>query len=175
MRAALEKMGPYRVEFTVETDSPQVGSYQINGLNYHLQVADSEAFGSAEAHSNTSTRYEISHTNREVVVDRLDGTSRNLLDNPAHAFDFAQTDYAVAELSRTPARVVLRLTPKATAEKGRVIDLALDPARHLPVGVTYHIDTDRVRIRIRSIGPLKTPLPVLDRSKLKDYEWIDFR
>ena len=50
--------------------------------------------GEAEVYCDGKIRYEIDNRRREVTIDDVDTSSRNLLSNPAHAFDFIGTQYA---------------------------------------------------------------------------------
>ena len=83
LTAALGALEGYSVVFEVHTDGDVVpGYYEVSGDNYYMHVNGQEVYGDAEF------RYEIDPDRKEVVIDRVDLTSHNLLNNPTRAFDF---------------------------------------------------------------------------------------
>lgn len=161
----LESMAGYRVDFEVQTDEgPLKGHYEVSGDTYYIEVNGTEVYGTA------TTRYEVIPANREIVVDRRDLSSRNLLNNPSRAFDFLYSDYGLELQDYTPPRATILLT-----KSSETILLEVDDARHVPLSVTYHMNGDRLHIDILSVTLPSTAPPSFDRGKYPDYEWIDFR
>lgn len=77
LTAALGALEGYSVVFEVHTDGDVVpGYYEVSGDNYYMHVNGQEVYGDAEF------RYEIDPDRKEVVIDRVDLTSHNLLNNP---------------------------------------------------------------------------------------------
>ena len=71
-------------------------------------------------------RYEIDNRRREVTIDDVDTSSRNLLSNPAHAFDFIGTQYAPSLVSDAEGRavaVVVFLAQLHAAERVKALRL----------------------------------------------------
>ena len=150
LTAALGALEGYSVVFEVHTDGDVVpGYYEVSGDNYYMHVNGQEVYGDAEF------RYEIDPDRKEVVIDRVDLTSHNLLNNPTRAFDFIDGEYAASLLSEKGSTAVIRLTP--------------------PTAVIYEIDGDRVRIDIRSVTVHEASPRTFDAENYAGYEWIDFR
>ena len=158
LTAALGALEGYSVVFEVHTDGDVVpGYYEVSGDNYYMHVNGQEVYGDAEF------RYEIDPDRKEVVIDRVDLTSHNLLNNPTRAFDFIDGEYAASLLSE-----------KGSTAVGQ-IDVEVDTARSLPTAVIYEIDGDRVRIDIRSVTVHEASPRTFDAENYAGYEWIDFR
>ena len=170
LTSALQSLGGYSVVFEVHTDKDVVpGYYEVSGDNYYMHVNGQEVYGDAEF------RYEIDPSRREVVIDRVDLTSHNLLNNPTRAFDFIDGEYATSLLSENEGTVVIRLTPLRIQSAVGNIDVEVDTTRSLPASVVYEIDGDRVRIDIRSVTAHEASPRTFDADDYTGYEWIDFR
>ena len=160
LTAALGALEGYSVVFEVHTDGDVVpGYYEVSGDNYYMHVNGQEVYGDAEF------RYEIDPDRKEVVIDRVDLTSHNLLNNPTRAFDFSEKG----------STAVIRLTPLRIQSAVGQIDVEVDTARSLPTAVIYEIDGDRVRIDIRSVTVHEASPRTFDAENYAGYEWIDFR
>ena len=112
---------------------------------------------------------------KRQVIDRVDLTSHNLLNNPTRAFDFIDGEYAASLLSEKGSTAVIRLTPLRIQSAVGQIDVEVDTARSLPTAVIYEIDGDRVRIDIRSVTVHEASPRTFDAENYAGYEWIDFR
>ena len=131
LTAALGALEGYSVVFEVHTDGDVVpGYYEVSGDNYYMHVNGQEVYGDAEF------RYEIDPDRKEVVIDRVDLTSHNLLNNPTRAFDFIDREYAASLLSEKGSTAVIRLTPLRIQSAVGQIDVEVDTARSLPTAVT---------------------------------------
>lgn len=162
-------MPSYTVTFTVETgDFVQSGSYTVEGDRFHLRLGD------AELYSDGKTRYEVDPEKREVVADRIDTSSRNLLNNPTRAFDFLD-DAFVAEVAAGNAVVTtLRLTPTDPDAAMTSVEVEVETATARPRLLVYRLDGDRVTVRILKIAEGGRP-ERFDRSRYRGFEFIDFR
>lgn len=170
LTSALKSLGGYSVIFEVQTGKGILpGYYEVNGDNYYMQVNDMEVYGDAQL------RYEVNAAKREVVIDRVDISSHNLLNNPTRAFDFIEGEYASSLLSEGAGRAVIRLTPRRIQSAVGTIDVEVDTARSLPVSVVYEIDGDRVRIDIRSVIAREASPRTFEDVDYAGYERIDFR
>ena len=70
-----------RVEFAVEAEGHTFpGYYRVCGDSYYMQL------GQAEVYCDGTVRREIDPVKREVVVDMVDPSSRNILNNPTRGF-----------------------------------------------------------------------------------------
>lgn len=161
----------YDVVFALQAGEYAVqGRYAVEGPRYRLEVGDAEVFADA------ATRYEVDRKRREVTVLEVDTASRNLLNNPARAFDFLGGDYRAELLSEREGRAVVRLTPIEGRDAGPgtvTVELALPAAR--PMRLTYEYEGERVVVAIRSVTPRTEPLPAFDPAQYAGYEFIDFR
>ena len=119
---------------------------------------------------------EIDNRRREVTIDDVDTSSRNLLSNPAHAFDFIGTQYAPSLVSDAEGRAVVRLTPtSADASPAGEILVTVDTAAMRPESLRYDYDGEQVGIAVLGVAPLDTPLKAFSKGDYKGYEFIDFR
>ncbi|MFR4849516.1 hypothetical protein [Alistipes finegoldii] len=125
LAAGFRALGAYGVTFEVSSDEYTTrGRYAVEGENYYIAV------GEAEVYCDGKIRYEIDNRRREVTIDDVDTSSRNLLSNPAHAFDFIGTQYAPSLVSDAEGRAVVRLTPtSADASPAGEILVTVDTAR----------------------------------------------
>ena len=99
-------LGAYGVSFEVRSDEYVTrGRYAVEGENYYLVLGD------AEVYCDGAVRYEVDNRRREVTIDVVDTGSRNILNNPVHAFDFLGSEYAASLAGEQEGRAVVRLTP----------------------------------------------------------------
>lgn len=170
LAASLGAMEPYEVVFEVETERGTVaGRYQVAGDRYYMQVGEAEVYGDGEC------RYEIDPSRREVVIDRADLSSRNLLNNPTRAFDFVGEEYDFTASDAGPGRVEVVLLPRRPKSAVERIRVEMDAASALPSSVTYEVDGDRIRIDILSVRKSERQLPRFEGARYADFETIDFR
>ena len=171
LAAGFRALGAYGVTFEVSSDEYTTrGRYAVEGENYYIAV------GEAEVYCDGKIRYEIDNRRREVTIDDVDTSSRNLLSNPAHAFDFIGTQYAPSLVSDANGRAVVRLTPtSADASPAGEILVTVDTAAMRPVSLRYDYDGEQVGIAVLGVAPLDTPLKAFSKGDYKGYEFIDFR
>lgn len=171
LAAGFRALGAYGVTFEVSSDEYTTrGRYAVEGENYYIAV------GEAEVYCDGKIRYEIDNRRREVTIDDVDTSSRNLLSNPAHAFDFIGTQYAPSLVSDAEDRAVVRLTPtSADASPAGEILVTVDTAAMRPESLRYDYDGEQVGIAVLGVAPLDTPLKAFSKGDYKGYEFIDFR
>ena len=171
LAAGFRALGAYGVTFEVSSDEYTTrGRYAVEGENYYIAV------GEAEVYCDGKIRYEIDNRRREVTIDDVDTSSRNLLSNPAHAFDFIGTQYAPSLVSDAGGRAVVRLTPtSADASPAGEILVTVDTAAMRPESLRYDYDGEQVGIAVLCVAPLDTPLKAFSKGDYKGYEFIDFR
>ena len=76
LAAGFRALGAYGVTFEVSSDEYTTrGRYAVEGENYYIAV------GEAEVYCDGKIRYEIDNRRREVTIDDVDTSSRNLLSN----------------------------------------------------------------------------------------------
>ena len=171
LAAGFRALGAYGVTFEVSSDEYTTrGRYAVEGENYYIAV------GEAEVYCDGKIRYEIDNRRREVTIDDVDTSSRNLLSNPAHAFDFIGTQYVPSLVSDAEGRAVVRLTPtSADASPAGEILVTVDTAAMRPESLRYDYDGEQVGIAVLGVAPLDTPLKAFSKGDYKGYEFIDFR
>ena len=171
LAAGFRALGAYGVTFEVSSDEYTTrGRYAVEGENYYIAV------GEAEVYCDGRIRYEIDNRRREVTIDDVDTSSRNLLSNPAHAFDFIGTQYAPSLVSDANGWAVVRLTPtSADASPAGEILVTVDTAAMRPESLRYDYDGEQVGIAVLGVAPLDTPLKAFSKGDYKGYEFIDFR
>ena len=171
LAAGFRALGAYGVTFEVSSDEYTTrGRYADEGENYNIAVEE------AEVYCDGKIRYEIDNRRREVTIDDVDTSSRNLLSNPAHAFDFIGTQYAPSLVSDAEGRAVVRLTPtSADASPAGEILVTVDTAAMRPESLRYDYDGEQVGIAVLGVAPLDTPLKAFSKGDYKGYEFIDFR
>ena len=112
-------LGAYGVSFEVRSDEYVTrGRYAVEGENYYLVLGD------AEVYCDGAVRYEVDNRRREVTIDVVDTGSRNILNNPVHAFDFLGSEYAPPDMTALRRICPVRF-PEPEARPGNSL-----PARH---------------------------------------------
>lgn len=171
LAAGFRSMGAYGVIFEVAaSDFTTPGSYAVSGERYYMTLGDAEVFCDGK------TRWEVDNRRREVTLSEVDTKSRNILNNPAHAFDFLGSEYTPSLVSEKDGRAVVTLTPvsKSAAATG-TITVTVSTSTMRPLSLAYEYDGGRVGITVGSITPQKTPLKSFDKANYAGYEFIDFR
>lgn len=164
-------LGAYGVSFEVRSDEYVTrGRYAVEGEGYYLVLGD------AEVYCDGAVRYEVDNRRREVTIDVVDTDSRNILNNPVHAFDFLGSEYAASLVGEQEGHAVVRLTPAPgnTSSAGNIV-LTVDIAAMRPVSLRYDYDGEQVQVSVLGIKPLETPLKAFAKDNYAGYEFIDFR
>ena len=174
--------GNYRVEFTVYVPGLQPqqieGYYLVNGNKYYITVEDREIYCDGKL------KYEVNPADREVTIDRVDPSDRNILSNPTRAFEFldgAFTHVWQKEETFDGKRCdVIALHPSDPTWGLTEVSLAIDRATGLPARLSYRLEGSSApivvgidRIVPRVAGDSAAYL--FDRNKYKGFEMIDFR
>lgn len=171
VRDGFRALGAYGVSFEVRSDEYVTrGRYAVEGEGYYLVLGD------AEVYCDGAVRYEVDNRRREVTIDVVDSDSRNILNNPVHAFDFLGSEYAASLAGEQEGRAVVRLTPAPgnTSSAGNIV-LTVDTAAMRPVSLRYDYDGEQVQVSVLGIKPLETPLKAFAKDNYAGYEFIDFR
>ena len=164
----VNKLGSYDVEFDIEAEGYEAsGSYAVAGDSYHIVLPQ------AEVYSDGKVRYEVDHERREVNVDVVDLTSRNVLDNPTRCFDFVGDGYELSVVKQSANEVVVRIVATDEAFEGEVFLTADEKGR--PMELKYQLYDDVIKVKIKSFAPRKAKLPTFVKTVYKDYDIIDFR
>lgn len=171
LAAGFRALGAYGVAFEVASDEYVTrGRYSVEGEQYYLVLGD------AEVYCDGKVRYEVDNRRREVTIDVVDTGSRNILNNPVHAFDFLGSEYAASLVGEQEGRAVVQLTPARgnTSSAGDIV-LTVDTATMRPVSLSYDYDDEQVRVSVLGVSPLGAPLKTFVKDNYSGYEFIDFR
>lgn len=173
----LSGYGNYEVRFTAKTKGfAASGTYRASGNKYRIKVQEQEHF------SDGINRYEIYDKDKEIVIDEVDTSSHNILNNPTRAFEFADDEfvstYAGQQQWGRIAVETVRLVPRTGRYGEMSVTLYVDATSGLPAGLEYDSRGDKLTITIDKITPLDN-IPsstfMFDPSAYADYEIIDFR
>ena len=164
----VEQLGSYDAQFDIEAEGFEAsGSYAVAGDAYHIKLQQAEVF------SDGKCRYEVDHERKEVNIDVVDLSSRNVLDNPTRCFDFVGEDYDVEIVDEAAERVTLRITAREDAFEGEIF-LTAD-LKGKPLRLEYKLYDDVITVKVTSIASRKTKIASYSQSMFKDYDVIDFR
>lgn len=163
-------MKSYTVAFTIAAgESDVAGSYTVQSGGYTLTIGDAEVFFDGKV------RYEVDHARREVTINAVDTTSRNILDNPIGAFDFLDGAYRPTLLSDDGSDGPRAADPdrRRVGHGGR--DGPSRAASRAAQSLAYDYDGEQVTVSVRSIEPFAGKLRRFDPKACAGYEMIDFR
>lgn len=172
LSAHFRAMNAYEVRFEVASPEGRLlGSYHVEGRGFYLTLGD------AELYSDGKLRYEVNNTYREVVVDKMDASSRSVLDNPVSAFDFLDTQYAASLLQERDGVATLLMTPSAGGENSLsgVVTVQLSVSDLTPRKLVYDNEGERVDITILEVTQPRQALKKFNARNYPDYEIVDFK
>jgi len=168
LAARMKAMPAYTVDFSVRSDDYEAaGSYTVENDRYRMRL------DGAEVYSDGEVRYEVDPSRREVVIDRVDTTSRNVLENPTRAFDFLDDAFRARSVVRQGTMQEVRLVPTRRGSSVREVVVSVGDDG-LPRRIAYRLEEGEVEVRIvkivasGSVGRFRT-------EDYPDFEIIDFR
>jgi hypothetical protein len=166
----------YAMHITVKMSDQANGDTNLNG--YFMVEGDAYyiTLGVMEVYSDGKLRYEINNERKEVVEDRVNLESCDLLSNPTRAFTFVPKEFSSEVVSRADNRVVVRLTPKSEAMGIDSIELTLEESgsKVLPVAICYDYDGDKVSIALAMADTADMELPRWSKSAYRAYDIVSF-
>lgn len=163
-------MGNYGVAFSVQAgDNATAGAYTVGGESYYMNMGD------AEVYCDGGVRYEVNNRTKEVVIDKVDASSRNILNNPTHAFDLVGGEFTAELLWERGTTAAVKLTPKAGQSAMSTMTVTLDTQQLRPVSLEYDFDGDRIEIKVQRFAAEKAAPKAFNRADYRTYEFIDFR
>lgn len=169
--AVLKGYGSYEVKYAVSMQNRRFeGSYVVSGDRFSLVLEGNQVF------SDGKNRYEVNESNREVLIDMIDGSGNNILNNPTRAFDLLDGTFRASVAGRSDGVETVRLVPVKSGDM--TVEIAIDTASALPVRLVYEAAGERVAIDIVSVKPLagvERKMFEFDRRAFAGYEIIDFR
>lgn len=169
MSAKLKAMGEYEVAFRVSAGTFNAkGQYTVSGREYQLTLGDAEVF------CDGATRYEVNNALEEIIIDTVNPSERNILNNPVGGLEFLSEEFSSELVSRGDNDTVISLTPTAKSDN-TTIEITLNNDTHLPSRIVYRMAGDAITIDLLSVKPSTTKLQHFDAATYNDYEIIDFR
>ena len=166
----VKALGNYAVRFTVTVGEYKAsGSYAVGGESYALTLGNIEVYGDVQL------RYEVDNSRKEIVIDKVDRSSHNVLSNPLSAFDFIGDEYQAELLSQSADEVVVQLTPRQKSEQGGVMEVTIDARTSLPKSIIYQLSGESIRVDIDHIASVATTPAKFNAAKYHGFEIIDFR
>lgn len=170
LQRTVEGMAGYRVDFEVEAEGRLFpGYYRVRGDSYYMKLEQGEVYCDGKV------RREIDPAKREIVVDVVDPTSRNILNNPTRAFSLLDGSFVHEMLSEEGETARLLLSPASAKGGISRVTLELNTRAMRPEKLIYEADGETITIRIRSFRSETDPLPPFSAENYEGYELIDFR
>lgn len=171
LAARFRALKAYEVGFSLSAGDYSVsGGYVVEGERYCLRVGDAEVFGDG------LVRYEVDRGRREVTIVGVGGGSRNLLNDPVHAFDFLDSGYEAVLLWEREGKAAVRLVPAADgAISSGVITLIVRTSDFRPLSLVYDFDGEAVSVTVDSLRLSGALCPSFDAQAYSGFEVIDFR
>lgn len=171
LAARFREMPDYEAVFRIEGGSFEMsGRYAVSGEAYYLAVEGAEVF------CDGTVRFEVNKRLQEVTVEAVSRESRNLLDNPTRAFDFADSAYAPRFAGERNGELRVQLTPLPGSDGASgTVTVVVSAATGDPVRIEYDYDGDTLAIQLLSVRPSSAPLPRFSAANYPGYEFIDFR
>lgn len=165
----VKKLGGYDAEFMVKAgDYSTTGRYGVDGDAYHIKVDQ------AEVYSDGRVRYEVDHERKEINVDNMDLSSRNIMDNPTRCFDFVGDDYTAEQITLENGRSTLHLRATDPAIEGDIYLTVMERTGR-PIRILYVLYDDRIEVDITSLESRRSRVKSFSRGEYGDYELVDFR
>lgn len=167
--AYMDSAAGYEVQFEIKSaDFSSLGSYRVKDDSYYISIVG------AEVYSDGDVRYEVDNTRKEVNIDQMDYSSRNILDNPTRCFDFVEDDYSAEVVNRTDDSVTIKLQSKDEAIEGEIFITILTTTA-APTKLAYKLYDETIEVIVASVNSKIKSVKEFERSAYKDYEIIDFR
>ena len=166
----VKSLGNYAVRFSVSVGEYNAsGSYTVGDERYTMSLGNIEVYGEK------GLRHDVDTSRKEIVIDKVDSSSHNILNNPMSAFDFIGEEFSAEIITESDEEVSLRLTPRQVTEQSGVIELSIDKRTNLPKALLYRLSSDSVKVVIDHIGATSIAPAKFDKSKFENFEIIDFR
>lgn len=156
---------------SVESVDDQLSGYfMVDGDGYYISLGVMEVF------SDGTLRYEINNERKEVVEDRVNLESVDLLSNPTRAFSFLPEEFSATVVKSSGTSAVLSLVPKSDDMGITAILLSLERkgSKVLPSKVSYDYDGDLVTITLTMLDTSDLTLRKWDKSAYRAYDIVSF-
>ena len=151
-------------------DDQLSGYFMVEGDGYYISL------GVMEVYSDGKLRYEINNERKEVVEDRVNLESVDLLSNPTRAFSFLPDEFSAKVIKSSSTGVVVSLVPKSDDMGITAILLSLERkgSKVVPTKVSYDYDGDLVTITLTVLDASDLKLRKWDKSAYRAYDIVSF-
>lgn len=167
LAAYFRNKSSYEVEFIVAAGDDRVqGRYAVAGDDYHIAAGDAEVFAEGDM------RREVDNRRREVTLTEAETSSRNMLSNPARAFDLLTGACRPELLRESGGRAAVRLN--SVPGISGTVTVTLETATGRPLELLYDYDGEQISVAIVRIAD-DVAIPKFDPARYTGYEVIDFR
>lgn len=151
-------------------DDQLSGYFMVEGDGYYISL------GVMEVYSDGKLRYEINNERKEVVEDRVNLESVDLLSNPTRAFSFLPEEFSAKVVKSSSTGAVVSLVPKSDDLGITAILLSLERkgAKVVPSKVSYDYDGDLVTITLTVLDASDLKLRKWDKTAYRAYDIVSF-
>ena len=159
-----------QISVAVGEEEPLEGLFMVDGDDYYISLGIMEVYGAGEL------RYEINNERKEVIIDRVDLESFDLLTNPTNAFRFVDDEFRSELVASDDKGATLRLTPRDEAFGIDSIELRLSRSEDgvCPEVVAYDYGGDSVSITLAALPWSERRLPKWDKQAYRAYDIVSF-
>ena len=151
-------------------DDQLSGYFMVEGDGYYISL------GVMEVYSDGKLRYEINNERKEVVEDRVNLESVDLLSNPTRAFSFLPEEFSAKVVKSSNTGAVVSLVPKSDDLGITAILSSLERkgAKVVPSKVSYDYDGDLVTITLTMLDASDLTLRKWDKTAYRAYDIVSF-
>ena len=166
----LAAIGTYRVEFEVVAGDYRLrGEYVVAGRDFYLRADDTEVY------AESGIRREIARSKKEITVDTIDASARDIISNPSTGFSVLLEDFDSVTTSSADGVQSITLVPKAESSVRESVRVVVAKDGKFPKSITYNTESGAIEVRLLGVDSAKEGVPRFDKAKYEGYEVIDFR
>jgi hypothetical protein len=142
----------------------------VEGDGYYISL------GVMEVYSDGKLRYEINNERKEVVEDRVNLESVDLLSNPTRAFSFLPEEFSAKVLKSSSTGAVVSLVPKSDdlGITAILLNLERKGSKVVPSKLSYDYDGDLVTITLTMLDASDLALRKWDKTAYRAYDIVSF-
>lgn len=151
-------------------DDQLSGYFMVEGDGYYISL------GVMEVYSDGKLRYEINNERKEVVEDRVNLESVDLLSNPTRAFSFLPEEFSAKVLKSSSTGAVVSLVPKSDdlGITAILLNLERKGSKVVPSKLSYDYDGDLVTITLAMLDSSDLSMRKWDKSAYRAYDIVSF-
>lgn len=151
-------------------DDQLSGYFMVEGDGYYISL------GVMEVYSDGKLRYEINNERKEVVEDRVNLESVDLLSNPTRAFSFLPAEFSAKVLKSSSTGAVVSLVPKSDdlGITAILLNLERKGSKVVPSKLSYDYDGDLVTITLTMLDASDLALRKWDKTAYRAYDIVSF-